>query len=151
MCISGLTWEDDRVVCVMASLLKHNKEGQSLDVIKIKKFTQDRELCPVRTLREYIRRTKDIRGDTDQLFISFKGGHRVVRSTISRWVRMTLRSAGVDIDVYKPHSTRGAATSKAVHLQVPLETILKRAKWTNCQTFARFYKRQIEETWGRPY
>ena len=37
---------------------------------------------------------------------------------------------------------RGASTSKAVSLGVPLDVILKAADWKNASTFAKFYQRE---------
>ena len=43
---------------------------------------------------------------------------------------------------FKGHSFRGASTSKAVSLGVPLDVILKAADWKNAGTFAKFYQRE---------
>ena len=51
-----------------------------------------RILCPVRALRHYFDRTKDLRGSRSLLFISFKKGHTsdIRPATLSSWLKQTL-------------------------------------------------------------
>ena len=56
--------------------------------------------------------------------------------------------AGTDVTTFKPHNTRGASTSKAFRLGIPLSDILKQDKWSNAKTFFNFYCREIEEEDG---
>ena len=53
-------------------------------------------------------------------------------------------NAGVDVSVYKPHSTRSAATSKAKANKATLLEIMKTAGWGSAATFAKFYDKHIE-------
>ena len=52
--------------------------------------------------------------------------------------------ADVDCSVYKPHSIRAAAVSKAKHNMVPIDDILKTSGWSSERTFAKFYDKKIE-------
>ena len=56
--------------------------------------------------------------------------------------------ASIDVTIFKPHSTRGAHTSKAFHLGIPLSDILKQGQGSNAKTFFNFYCRKIEEDDG---
>ena len=47
----------------------------ALTTIVDRQFKENRTLCPVRALRYYLDRTKDLRGSRSLLFISFKKGH----------------------------------------------------------------------------
>ena len=47
----------------------------ALTTIVDRQFKEDRTLCPVRALRYYLDRTKDLRGSQSLLFISFKKRH----------------------------------------------------------------------------
>ena len=47
----------------------------ALSTIVDRQFKEDRTLCPVRALRYYLDRTKDLRGSRSLLFISFKKAH----------------------------------------------------------------------------
>ena len=52
-----------------------------------------------------------------------------------------LSLAGVDTDVFSPHSTRSASTSAALSAGAPLDVILDAAAWASDLTFTKFYKR----------
>ena len=81
-----------------------------------------------------------------QLFISFIPPHRpVVNSSISIWLKTVLISAGVDMAIFTPHSTRSASTSAAKVSNVHMQTILKTAGWSNDCTFAKCYDKQIPD------
>ncbi len=63
--------------------------------------------------RVYIERAKPLRSSS-KLFVSTVKPHGPVsKDTISRWVKASLRIAGIDTSVFKPHSTKAAATSAA--------------------------------------
>lgn len=49
----------------------------------------------------------------------------------------------MDVSVFKPHSTRHAASSAAFNASVPIDEILKRAGWCNANTFRKFYYKDI--------
>ena len=66
-------------------------------------------------------------------------------NTIARWIKVVIAKEGNDTDVYKAHSTRAAVTSAAKGKQVPTDTILSAAGWTNENTFSRFYNKPIKD------
>ena len=47
----------------------------ALTTIMDRQFKEDRTLCPIRALRYYLDRTKDLRGSQSLVIISFKKGH----------------------------------------------------------------------------
>ena len=64
-------------------------------------------------------------------------------STISGWLKNSLKRAGIDISTFKAHSTRSASTSKADLSGAPIEEILKRGCWSNKSTWQKFYNKNI--------
>jgi hypothetical protein len=54
-----------------------------------------------------------------------------------------MTNAGVDTQIFKPHSTRAAATSKAKTASVPIQDILNKAGWSSSRTFDKFYHKHI--------
>ena len=64
----------------------------ALTTIVDRQFKEDRTLCPVRALRYYLDRTKDLRGSRSLLFISFKKGHTsdIRPTTLSSWLKQTI-------------------------------------------------------------
>ena len=92
----------------------------------------DPGLCVVTHLREYIARTLELRESESKLLISYVRPHRAVsKDTIARWVRTVMMGAGLDVAIFKQHTTSSAATSKAKRACVPLSVILKHAGWSN--------------------
>ena len=101
-------------------------------------------------LREYLDKSRNWRYQEgslllEQLFLSHIKPHKVVsKPTIARWIKEFLGMAGIDIGVYKAHSTRAAATSKADSLGLRIEDIVGQGNWSNKTTFERFYRRPID-------
>ena len=54
-----------------------------------------------------------------------------------------MKDAGINTSVFKPHSTRSAATSAAKAANVPIHEIMNTAGWRSDSTFAKFYDRPI--------
>ena len=108
-------------------------------------FFENEGLCIARTLLHYLEVTKNIRGETKRLLISFKKPHGEIGvQTISRWLKIVLKESGID-EEFTAHSTRHAATSKAATKGLDINVIKNAAGWSeNSQTFSRFYNRPIK-------
>ena len=52
-----------------------------------------------------------------------------------------MKEAGVNVNTFKAHSTRGAASSATRDSGVSVQDILQTADWTRETTFNRFYYR----------
>ena len=136
--------EEKKAVFKMKVLLKHNRLGEPLDTLEFKSFQQCKRLCVVRTLKVYLRRTDEVRKH-DQLLLSFVKPHGPIsRDTLARWTVRTMELAGLNVEKYKGHSTRGATASAARRLGVPLNLIMKRASWRNVESFARYYNKELD-------
>uniref|UniRef100_A0A1X7VNU7 Tyr recombinase domain-containing protein n=1 Tax=Amphimedon queenslandica TaxID=400682 RepID=A0A1X7VNU7_AMPQE len=86
-----------------------------------------------------------MRGNENRLFISFIKPHKAVTSSsIARWLRTTLKEAGIDSSIFGAHSTRGASASAAARGEVTLEEILKAANWSSESVFQRFYHKEVD-------
>ena len=116
----------------------------SATYVVLKQYTPDRTLCVVNTLREYIKRTENLRVDNNSLSISYlKPFGSVTTSTISRWLRNAMFLLGINVTKFKTHSIRSASTSRAKMMNIPMCEIMKVAGWTNEQTFARYYNKPV--------
>ena len=116
----------------MSSLLKQTraKGGQNRHLLPINftSYNADKRLCVVELLSAYIERTAPLRGNTKQLLVCYAKPHGPAsKDTISRWIRQTMKDAGINTSVFKPHSTRGAATSAAKAANVPIHEIMNTA------------------------
>ena len=93
--------------------LKQSRPGVKNPLVELRP-SKDETLCVVTTLKEYLTRTKSLRGSEGYLFISYhRPIKRVSRDTISRWVKLVLTDSGIDTSRFKPHSTGAASTSAA--------------------------------------
>lgn len=141
--LKDITLNNENIQIVWSSLMKQSRPGYNLEPVVLQAFVQNKKLCIVSYLRQYISRTKYIRGDNEQLFVSYKEPHdSVSKSTVSRWLRTIMSMCGVDTDKFKPHSTRSASVSKAIKF-APMDVVLKAAGWSKESTFAKFYNKPI--------
>lgn len=96
------------------TLLKTTSPRSPVSTITLHAYREDRRICVFTCLKYYLKRTKPLRSST-KLFVSTHYPHRgVVKDTIARWIKLMLIKAGIDTNVFKPHSTRAAASSAAV-------------------------------------
>ena len=113
------------------------------------RFNQDKKLCPVECFRHYLKLTRNIRpvipsSLPDKLFISFKRPFKpVTTTTLGRWLRTFMSAAGIDCQIFKAHSVRGASTTAAAKAFVPLSTIMSMADWSSSSTFRTFYYKPL--------
>lgn len=141
--LNDIKFSENSVTILPNHILKQTRPGQHLDVIQLKVYTKDKSLCIVQTLLEYISRTETIRKSDKLLISTLKPYKHVSKSTVSRWVKLTMQNAGID-QGFKPHSTRSASTSKAKFHGVPLEKIVKTAGWSNAAVFGKYYNKSIK-------
>ncbi|CAG2233745.1 unnamed protein product [Mytilus edulis] len=125
-------------------LLKQSRPGYKNPEVILKSFPPDRRLCVYLVLKEYLKRTVDIRSEEDSLILSYIKPHKKVScSTISRWIKSVMCRAGIDTSIFKAHSTRSASTSKAKQNNVPVSDILAKAGWSSSTTFGKFYDKTV--------
>ena len=83
---------------------------------------EDRSLCPVRALRYYLDRTKDLRKGKDLVFVSFRTSFQkdIVPATISSWIKQTVMlcyqlsdEESHSLHQIRAHDVRAFAASKA--------------------------------------
>jgi len=127
-------------------LLKTSKPGAVQPCLYLPRFDSESQLCPVRTLTEYLNRTQGFRtGEKHQLFLSLTGNHKpITTQTMSRWVKNVLNNSGINSSIFCAHSTRHASTSAAARHGVSMDQIFAAAGWSSSSsTFARFYNRPV--------
>ena len=127
----------------------------ALTTIVDRQFKEDRTLCPVRALRFYLDRTKDLRGSRSLLFISFKKGHTsdIRPATLSSWLKQTILlcykqadQQALDLVQVKAHDIRAFAASKAFYGGVSVDQIMQACHWKAHNTFTNFYLKDL--TWS---
>lgn len=111
-------------------------------------FTENPALCTAHTLVHYIKVTNEFRTtpkNNESLVLTCKKPvHPASTQTIARWIKNTLKEAGIDTTKFTCHSTRHASTSAAFRGGVDIETIRKTVGWTSkSNTFNIFYNEPI--------
>ena len=110
-----------------------------------KSLSDDKSLCPVRTLRYYLDRTKDLRKGKDLVFVSFRKGFQkdIVPATISSWIKQTVLlcyqlsdQTAQDFHQVRAHDVRAFAAFQG---GISLEQILSVCHWKAHNTCTQFY------------
>ena len=115
----------DRIVFHIRDKLKTTRPGKHIAPIEILPYPADEKLCPVAYIREYIFQTQSLR-QHQQLLVSYQKPHKAVsNATVSRWVKITLANAGMDMGTFSAHSSRSASTTCGLLAGIPLKDVLK--------------------------
>lgn len=86
--------------------LKQSRPGKHLEPIELLAFKEDKKLCVMEHLTEYLSRSKPLKKEHSQLLLTYIKPHDPVsRATVSRWTKAVMKSAGIDITAYSAHST----------------------------------------------
>ncbi len=142
--IRNMYINDNKVTIKFGELLKTSRPGFQQHDITIKAYAPDRRLCLITVLKEYLKRTKLLRGShTKLLLVTQKPYGPASKNTIVRWFKDVLRAAGIDLNIFTPHSSRAASTSAALQNKIPISSILKTAGWSGVHTFEKYYKKLI--------
>ncbi|XP_073238147.1 uncharacterized protein [Porites lutea] len=146
--INDMQSKDGEYVFQITSILKqtsaHGGRQRHLPPIVLKKYDHDKTLCVFTLLQEYLITTSNLRGSCSQLLICHCKPHGPAsKDTISRWLKQVMLDAGINTSVFKPHSTRSAATSAAKSADVPLDEIMTTAGWRSSSVFAVYYNKPL--------
>ena len=120
--------------------LKTSGPGQHLSEVRFGAYAPHRSLCVVTALKVYLKRTLDVRGTVQKLFLATRPPVRAAsRATLRRWAKEVLVAAGIDMKIFAPSSTRAASVSKA-SLRLSTATIIRTVGWSSDSVFGKFYK-----------
>lgn len=138
--VSNIKRLSNKMYIKITDLIKTSRVGSLQPHLVLPFFTDNPNVCPASALDK----TNAIR-QSENLFVAYKKPHKsVTAQTLSRWIKSTLGSSGIDISIFSAHSTRHAATSAAQRLGLNIETIRKTAGWSSTsRVFAQFYNRDI--------
>lgn len=115
-------------------------------------LAEDRLLCPVRALKVYLARTKDLRKDKRLLFVSYLPSYSkdISKNTLSSWVKRLLNDIHLDpnkdvaqVSGRTTHEIRALAATLAFTSQAGLDEVLKACTWKTHSTFTDFYLRDL--------
>ncbi|CAC5384186.1 unnamed protein product [Mytilus coruscus] len=98
----------------------------------------------LRTDKEYVIKTETLRNKEQKVFVSTVKPYKpVTKSTIARRVKIVMKSSGINIECFGPHSCRSASQSAALGQGLKLDNIMKSAGWKSTTTFQNFYNKTI--------
>ena len=81
-------------------------------------------ICPVRNIVEYIKASGKFRKSKNLLLIYYKHEPKETQ-TISRYVKLTLKTAGINTKIFTTHSTRHASSTGKFVKELPLNDIVR--------------------------
>ena len=149
-----LRWENSGVRLIpIPSFIAKNQTASSGSVeiflpslASMSSVEEDKVWCPVRTLKWYLSRTKDLRSSSS-LFVTTTAPHGAAsRDTVSRWLVECIKLAGDDVLQAGPvraHDTRALSTSWALFNGATMEQIQKAAFWANPNSFISCYLKDV--------
>ena len=109
---------------------------------------EDLLLCPVRSLREYVRRTDALVNRPRRLFVAPRCPSRAMsKNAISYFLREVIVQSGAnseELAAPKAHSIRGIATSSAFFRNWSLASVLDAASWRSNSAFTSFSFRDMQ-------
>ena len=87
----------------------------------------------------------------NKLFLATIRPHKPVKSaTLAHRIKNLLVKSGIDSNIFKAHSTRGAASSTAARAGLSVSDIIRMADWSIDDIFRRFcYKPVHDPSFGR--
>lgn len=137
--LDNMLTDQQAIVFCFTNRLKTSSIGNTF-TFKVEHYEQE-ALCAMHTLLYYIEQTERVRLSR-QVLVSFSTHKAVTTSTVARWLKDVLSSAGIDVNRFKAHSYRGASVSAAFSKGCSLQDILKTADWKSDKNFRKFYYRQ---------
>ncbi|KAI9482752.1 MAG: hypothetical protein EXX96DRAFT_630758 [Benjaminiella poitrasii] len=129
-------------------LQKIQESQQKFTKLGLLKETHQQEVCTVKVLELFLKRTTEIQRplpDDHSLFLTYlqddKKGETASAQplTVANWVKKHMKAADID-EAYKPHSIRSTASTKAVKVDNSINKVKDHANW--CQdssAFERYY------------
>ena len=133
----------ERIVFNIPSMLKNTSPRFHQQPITLSAFPQNEDICPIRTVVEYIKATARVR-KSRHLIVSYTTFSSITPQTAGRYVKMTLSAAGINTKIFTSHTTRHASSSANKGAGVPLQTILQKGGWKSTHTFAKHYDLPIQ-------
>ncbi|XP_060552291.1 uncharacterized protein LOC132713659 [Ruditapes philippinarum] len=131
-------------------LSKQDRQGHQSKNIFIPTFKDNKYLDPKRALYWYLKRTDDLRKETNELslFLTTIKPHKPVSAqTISNWIVSVIKKAYKSKELLEPkvrgHSTRSIGPSWALFKGAKLVDVLNSADWSRASTFIKFYLKEV--------
>ncbi|CAC5393415.1 unnamed protein product [Mytilus coruscus] len=110
--------QGSQILFEIPKLTKTCRPGSKTKSIAFNSFPNEKSLCVVTCINDYMSRTQSWREQGDNIDRSWlllsvvKPHHHIVPSSVARWLKETIKKSGFS-SLFTGHSTRSASTSKA--------------------------------------
>ena len=94
-----------RVIFYIPKVIKNTTTSFQPQLIKLKAYNKDKSICPLHTVVDYIKATEKYR-KSEKIIISYHKLSIVTTQTVSRYVKQTLKAAGINTSLFTAHSTK---------------------------------------------
>ena len=134
---------DNHITFELNTLLRTSRPGKHIEPLSFKSYPDDKLLCVVTCLKQYLQKTNQVREGNDKLWLSFNKPHKpVTKDTIARWIKTVLDKARIDTSSYTVQSTRTMSTSAVSSANLPIDIIMKAAGWSS-ENVSKFYNKPL--------
>ena len=99
----------NEVIFYIPWVIKNTTRSFYPQPIELKAYNKDESICSVRTVVEYIKATEKIR-KCENIIISYHKHNIVTTQTVSRYVKQTLKAAGISTSLFTAHSSRHSSS-----------------------------------------
>ena len=107
-------FEEDFLVIRTGDIMKTSNKKFRIGEIKFRRYQENDKNCIFTCIKEYLKLTVNLRSNITHLFITTTKHYKIAsQDTLARWIKATLQSAGIDMSIFTPHSTRSASASWA--------------------------------------
>jgi hypothetical protein len=153
---------DQRVTIGVLSEFVSKREAESnkpvphtlvIPALSIASSREDRSLCPVRALRQYLTVTKTYRRNRRRLFLPLAKEKQDFRAdALTYWVRKLIIHSHKNCPKEEAilhrllHEVLGIATSWALYRHVPMSSLMEAAEWKNHNVFTHNYLRDLTDS-----
>ena len=103
-------------------------------------------LCPVRSIRRYMDRTKDWPNPKSLLFVNPDRSKNTTAASLASWLKAAITEAYsqvIDSPHCTPHEVRAVSTSLSIFNHASVSEILAAGTWKNFSTFTENYLRDV--------
>ena len=98
--LAGYTTTLEGAVFIPVTLAKQSRPGKTVKDFFFPRVMENVRLCPIRSLTLYIKRTEQLRGNNQQLFIAIIKPHLPVTSlTVARWLKKVINDSGINTEM----------------------------------------------------
>ena len=107
-----MSFEENFLVIRIGDIMKTSNKKFHIGEVKFPRYQENDKICVFTSIKEYLKLTGNLRGNITRLFITLTKPYKIAsQDTLARWIKTTLQSAGIDMNIFTPQSTRSATIS----------------------------------------